>query len=315
MISLFHTKIEPKKDLRKAELLEEAKILIPFEEMAKIIEAKFKKQERWRKRRDTVVLLKILFLQRVFGLADEAVEEDIYDRATFKAFIGDQYLLKHWIPDATSLCRFRRFLEANKLHKDIFEDVVKKFEEKGLIVKTWTIVDATIIKAPSSTKNKDKKRDPEMKSTKKWANYHFGMKAHAGCDMDSGIVHNVEFTSANIHDSEKMKDVFHGKEKAICGDKWYVSQKRKKECREKGIIYWVLEKAGRGKKISSAQKKHNKKWQSVRAKSELPFWILKKWRKNDKVRYKWLYKNEVWWTVWFTFGNFYLAKRYERKIA
>jgi transposase, IS5 family len=315
MISLFHTKIEPKKNLRKAELLEETKTLIPFEEMAKIIDEKFEKKQTWRPRRDTIVLLKLIFLQRVFGLADEAVEEDIYDRATFRAFLWNEYVQKYGVPDATSLCRFRRFLEEHNLHKDIFADVVKKFEDKGLIIKTWTIVDATIIKAPSSTKNESKSRDPEMKSTKKWANYQFGMKAHAGCDMDSGIVHSVEFTSANIHDSQKMEDVFHGEEKAICGDKWYVSQERKKESREKGIIYWILEKAGRGKKLSSAQKKHNKKWQSIRAKSELPFWILKKRRKNDKVRYKWLFKNEVWWTFWFTFGNFYLAKRYERKIA
>lgn len=315
MISLFHTKIEPKKNLRKAELLEEAKTLIPFEKMAEIIDSKFEKKQVWRKRRSTVVLIKILFLQRVFGLADEAIEEDIYDRATFRAFLWNEYIQKYWVPDATSLCRFRRFLEKNNLHKDIFSDVVKKFEDKWLIIKTWTIVDATIIQAPSSTKNKSKKRDPEMKSTKKWANYYFWMKAHAGCDMDSWIVHSLEFTSANVHDSQKMEAVFHGEEKAICWDKWYVSQKRKKECRKKGIIYGVLEKANRGWKLSNSQNKKNKKRQSIRAKSELPFRVLKKWRGNKKVRYRWILKNEVWRTIWFTFWNFYLAKRYENKIS
>lgn len=224
MLTLFHTQINPKKDLRKWKLLEEAQTLIPWKMMADKIDSKLPVYKTWRPRIDTIILLKVMFLQYVFGLADESVEEDIYDRATFKAFLWDKEIIVDWVPDSTSLCRFRSLLAKHNLHEILFEETKKVMEENGLILKQWTNVDATIISAPSSTKNKDKKRDPEMKSTKKWANYSFWMKAHAWSDMMTWVVHSVECTSANVHDSQMTEKLLHWEEQIIGWDKWYASK-------------------------------------------------------------------------------------------
>lgn len=151
-------------------------------------------------------------------------------------------------------------------------------------------------KSPSSTKNKEKERDPEMKSTKKWANYYFGMKIHQWTDVDTGIVHTVKCTSANISDTQVCEDLLHGEEKYVWWDKWYASKERKKSFRAKWIYYGILDKKTRSSKLSSSQKKRNKRMQSIKAKVELPFWILKKRWWNKKVRYRWLKKthHEQW---------------------
>ena len=315
MTTLFHTKIEPKKELRKAKLLDEAETLIPWWMMAEKINSKLPIQTTWRPRIDTVILLKVMFLQYVFWLADESVEEDIYDRATFRSFLWNKKIIKSWVPDATTLCRFRSFLEENNLHEILFEQTRKVMEERWLILKVWTIVDATIITAPSSTKNKEKQRDPEMRSTKKGANYSFGMKIHIWTDMTSWVVHTLGFTSANVHDSQMTEKLLHWEEKIIGWDKWYANWELKSKMRKEGKIYAILDKSSRGKNLSNAQIKRNKKRQSIRAKVERPFRVFKKWRWNKKVRYRWIAKNSVWITCWFMFGNYFLAKRYLQRVS
>jgi IS5 family transposase len=185
----------------------------------------------------------------------------------------------------------------------------KILEEKGYILRKGTIVDATIISAPSSTKNESGKRDEEMKSTNKHGQWYFGMKAHVGVDADSGIVHTVDTSSANRHDKSKLENLLHGEEKAIFGDKGYYDEKKKKEARRSGIFWGVLDKCKRGRGLSSSQKKRNKKLSSIRSKVEHPFRILKCQWKFTKVRYKGIYKNTCQIFTLLMLGNIYMLRK------
>lgn len=319
MTTLFHSKIETKKVLRKQEILSQLEKLVPWSMLVAKIDEYRDQKNLWRKYIPTIIIVKMMVLQFVYWLSDEWIEEDMYDRSTFRWFIWEDLLIKHGVPDSTTLCRFRRLLEKHQLHTIIFDSILLKLEEDWVYMKRWTAVDATIIQAPSSTKNKSKKRDPEMRSTKKGANYYFWMKQHHGVDIETWIVHSVVFTPANVHDSTQIIDLLHGEEKIISWDKAYASKDLKRLCRENGTVYAVIEKAPRRKKwekkkeLSTSQQKRNRKNQSLKAKVELPFWVLKKRRQNKKTRFKWLYKNEVWLTIAISIWNMFLWDRYKRK--
>lgn len=248
-----------------------------------------KKDNRGRKRADLEILLRIYFLQQWFALSDLSAEEMIHDRLSFRRFINID--ICETSLDETTICKFRHFLEENSLTEKMFAIVKKILEKKKLIIKDGTCVDATIIKAPSSTKNKEKKRDKEMSSTKKGGNYTFGMKMHIGTDAKSKLIHSVITTTAKVHDSEVMDDLLHGEEKSVFADKAYINKEKKRQWRKEGKYWGVQEKAGRGKKLSSSQKKKNKKHSSVRAGVEHPFHTIKCLWKYRKVRYKGLFKN------------------------
>ena len=228
---------------------------IPWGKFLGLICSKYsqKKDKRGRKRADMETLLRIFFLQQWFALGDLSAEEMIHDRLSFRRFIyldiGETSL------DESTIGQFRHFLEENDLTREMFEIVNRILEEKGLLIKDGTCVDATIIKAPSSTKNKDKKRDEEMSSTKKGTNSSFGMKAHIGADAKSKLIHSVKTTTAKVHDSEVFDDLLHGEEKAVFADKAYINKEKKKKWREEGKYWGVQEKATRGKSLSSSQKK------------------------------------------------------------
>ena len=215
----------------------------------------------------------------------------IHDRLSFRRFINID--ICETSLDETTICKFRHFLEENNLTEKMFGMVRKILEEKNLLLRDGTCVDATIIKAPSSTKNKDKKRDEEMSSTKKGANYSFGMKAHIGTDARSKLIHTVKTTTAKTHDSEVMDDLLHGEEKAVFADKAYANKKKKKQWRKEGNYWGVQEKATRGKTLSTSQKKKNRKRSSVRSGVEHPFHTIKHLWGYQKVRYKGLTKNTV----------------------
>ena len=195
--------------------------------------------------------------------------------------------------DETTICKFRHFLETHGLTEKMFGIVRTILEEKGYMVKDGTCVDATIIRAASSTKNQKKQRDPEMSSTKKGANYTFGMKAHIGSDAKSKLIHSVKTTTAKTHDSEVFDELLHGKEQAVFADKAYVNKEKKKAWRQEGKYWGVQEKATRGKQLSSSQKKKNKKHSSVRAGVEHPFHTIKCLWGFRKTRYRGLKKNTV----------------------
>ena len=217
-----------------------------------------------RKKTDALLLLKIHFLQQWYALSDPGAEEAIYDRNSFQKFLHID-LLAQTVPDETTILNFRHFLEEHALQTRFFAIVRQILEDRHLLMKSGTIVDATIIAAPSSTKNEEKKRDPDMSSTNKNNTWHFGMKAHIGVDADSGLVHTVKTSTAKVHDKVKMKELFHGEERAKFGDKGYVGDEDKREARKAGIFWGVLDKGRINHPLSSSQKKRNKKMSSIRA--------------------------------------------------
>ena len=177
------------------------------------------------------------------------------------------------------------------------------------MMKEGTIVDATIINSPSSTKNKDKQRDPEMKSTKKNNQWYFGMKSHIGTDAKSGLVHTCEVSPANVSDVEMTIDLLHGEEKAIFGDRGYVNKEDKKWARKRGIFWGVPDRKKPGGKLSKSQAKRNKRTSSIRAKVEHPFRVIKHLWGHRKVRYKGLLKNGSQMNMLYGLSNLYMARK------
>lgn len=183
-------------------------------------------------------MLKIYFLQQWYTLSDPGVEDAIYDRVSFQKFL-DLDIMADNVPDESTICRFRHFLEEKRVQKRMFKVINAMLEEHNILLKEGTTVDATIVPASSSTKNKEKKRDPEMHSTKKGNNYYFGMKTHVGTDSSNGMIHSLECTSANVHDSVMMDSLMHGQEKVVYGDSAYMSSERQSAYERKGIAYHV----------------------------------------------------------------------------
>ena len=298
-----------KKQLRCEKFLNDMQKVIPWETFIKAIEPHYEKKGKvGRNKKNIVMMLKIYFLQQWYGLSDPAAEEAIYDRNSFQKFLGID-LLSCDVPDETTILNFRHLLEENELQIQFFKIVKKILEDKKLLMKEGTITDATLIAAAPSTKNRKKKRDPEMSSTKKGNNYHFGMKAHIGVDSKRGLVHSIEGTTAKTSDRKMFDKLQHGEEKAIFGDKGYYSEPDKRAAREAGIAWCVLDKAKRGHPLSNSQKKRNKKLSSVKAKVEHPFQVLKCQWGYSKVRYKGLKKNTLQLNTLFALINLFKVRK------
>lgn len=299
------------KKLRCEKFLDEMKAVIPWQSILKKIDYRYYKnqdKEAGRNKRDLKLMLKIYCLQQWYNLSDPAAEESIYDRNSFQKFLEID-LLRDTVPDETTILNFRHFLEKEKLQKKIFNLIKTILEEKGYIMKTGTIVDATIISAPLSKKNKKKERDPEMSFTVKNHNIHFGMKLHCGVDADSGLIHHAETTTAKTHDKTMMKDLFYGEEKRKFGDKGYYSEADKREARKNEIFWGILDKGKRGHKLSDSQKKRNKKLAPIRAKVEHPFRIIKDLWFHRKVRYKGLFKNAGQMFMLCALANLFMVRK------
>lgn len=298
-----------KKKLKKERFLKEMLDVMPWESMIALLQPKYQWRERGgRKKTDLFLMLKIYCLQQRFNLSDPWVEEEIYDRVTFQRFL-DIDLLNDNIPDETTVLNFRHFLEKNSFQDELFSLINDYLERKWMIMKKGTLVDATIITASGSTKNKEKKRDEEMKSTKKWGNYYFGMKVHIWVDWDTWIVHTVTHTSANKHDSTETDKLLHWEERYVSWDKAYGSKERKQKARKSWLIYGMLDKAGRWKKLSVKQEKRNRKRQKVKAKVEHPFLVVKHLWWHRKVRYRWLLKNWLQFTMLMWLANIYKMRK------
>lgn len=294
------------KKLKCERFLDEMNTIIPWENFIAEIKPFYEEKELGRTKTNLKMLLKIYFLQQWYALSDPGAEEAIYDRNSFQKFL-DIDLLADRVPDESTILHFRHLLEKHELQKKFFEVVQKLLAQKGLIMKEGTILDATIITAPSSTKNKEKKRDPEMSSTKKHNDWFFGMKAHIGVDSQSGLIHSLEGTTAKIHDKDIV--LFHGQEKAKFGDKGYFKTEDKKQARTQGVFWGVLDKGTRGHGLSSSQKKRNRKLSSVRAKVEHPFQVIKCQWKYTKVRYRGLQKNTLQLFTLFSLVNLFKVRK------
>jgi len=310
---------------RKQRFLEEMERVIPWETLITLCKKYYKRSRIGRPKTDMETLLKIYFLQQWYNLGDPTVEAEIYDSIAFRRFLNID--LVENVPDETTICRFRHFLEEHRLQEKFFRKTVGILEEKGLILRRGTIVDATIVQASGSTKNKAKKRDPEMSSTKKNNNYHFGMKEHIGVDIQSGLIHTIEATTAKVADIQKLEDCLHGYEEVISGDKAYGTKERKQQMRKEGKTYLIIDKKNKRRKpenisetewekikkiptqLSTKQKKRNKKISSVRSKVEHPFGIIKNLWKHRRVRYKGLLKNALQWNTLAMLSNFYRLRK------
>lgn len=288
--SLLETATNGRK-VRADEFLGEMDKAIPWGKFLGIICPKYykKKDNRGRKRADLETLLRIYFLQQWFNLGDLSAEEMVHDRLSFRRFVNLD--ICETSLDETTICKFRHFLEEHNLTEKMFKIVSNILQEKNIMIRDGSCVDATIIEASGSTKNKKKERDEEMSSVKKGANYKFGMKVHTGVDAKSKLIHTMKTTTASVHDSQVFDDCLHGEEKAVFADKAYISADKKRKFRAEGKFWGVQEKAGKGKKLSANQKKKNKKTGSVRAGVEHPYLTIKHHWGHKKVRYKGLAKN------------------------
>lgn len=299
---------QQKKTLRCERFLKEMERVIPWGVFLKEILPWYEEKVTGRPKTDVILLLKIYFLQQWYNLSDPGAEEAIYDRNSFQKFL-DIDLLSSNVPDETTILNFRHLLEAHRLPEQWFEKVNQVLEEKGLLMKEGTIVDATIISAPSSTKNRMKKRDPEMSSTKKGNDWYFGMKGHIGVDDRSGLVKKVKTTTAKVNDNAVVEELWDGREKRKWGDKGYYNEQSKKAARSAGVYWGILDRGKSKHPLSSAQKKRNRRYSSVRSKVEHPFQILNcQWGYN-KVRYRGLFKNTMQLFSLFTLINLFKVRK------
>lgn len=298
-----------KKKTTKRELfLNEMNRVVPWAELCAVIAPYYPTGENGRPPTGLERMLRIHFTQQWYGLSDPGMEEALYDSESIRRFCQVD-LLDDGIPDESTILKFRHLLEAHQLTEQLFAAVNTHLTQHQLLLRTGTLVDATLIAAPPSTKNETRTRDPDMSQTRKGNTWHFGMKIHTGTDVDSGLVHTVVVTTARVHDKKVMPDLLHGKERAVFGDKGYVGDEDKRTARASGVFWGVLDKAKPKRKLSTGQVKRNRQLSSVRAKVEHPFRVLKRQFGYVKVRYKGLMKNTAQVLTLFALTNLYLARR------
>jgi IS5 family transposase len=297
-----------KKRTKREIFLGEMDVVVPWARLEALIAPHYTKPRKGRPQMPLVVMLRIYFLQQWYGLSDPGVEEALYDMHSMRDFTGLN-LAHDAIPDETTILNFRHLLEAHNLTEAVFGAVSEYLEEQSLLMRGGTIMDATLIAASPSTKNKSAKRDPDMSQTKKGNQWYFGMKAHIGVDAKSGLVHTVKTTTAKVHDARMTDDLIRSDDAVIFGDKGYVSDKRKRVARADGVLWAVKDKRKRGRTLSSSQKKRNRKHGTVRAKVEHIFRVIKCQFGYRKARYRGLAKNAAQMFSLMALANLYLVRQ------
>jgi len=252
-------------------------------------------------------MLRIYCLQQWYSLSDPGAEEALYDIQSMRAFCGLE-LGRDAIPDETTILNFRHLLERHELTKAIFEGVAEHLAAKGELLRGGTIVDATLIAASPSTKNREGKRDPEMTQSKKGNQWYFGMKAHIGVDAKSGLVHTAGVTTGKVHDAKVMANLVREDDTAVYGDKGYASDTKKRAAQAAGVLWGVKEKAKPGRDLSKRQRARNRRFGTVRAKVEHVFRVLKCQFGYRKVRYRGLVKNSAQVFSLLALANLYLVR-------
>lgn len=311
-----------KRVTRREKFLGEMEQVVPWSRLQGRVEAVYPTQGRVGRQPIGVLrMLRMYFVQQWFGLADEAVEDAIYDSYALQGFVGID-LSQQRVPDATTLLKFRRLLEEHELTRAMFEEINAHLVERGLLLKEGTLVDATIIEAPSSTKNRSNERDREMHQTKKGNQWHFGMKVHIGVDADSGLVHSLHTTPANESDVAHAHEVLHGQESFVSADSGYVGVHKREEIEQaqeqgelRSDIRWdIAEKRGNIKKMAEGTLKALKQAlervkAQIRARVEHPFHVVKDVFGYRKVRYKGLEKNTAQQYSLFGLANLVIGKK------
>lgn len=292
---------------RRERFLAEMDAVIPWSRLVALIEPHYPKAGNGTQPKPLEQMLRIYFMQNWFNLSDPQAEDSLYDMESMRRFAGIE-LFGHDIPDETTILRFRHLLEQHRLTEQIFGQIRTLLEERRLLLKSGTIVDATIIAAPPSTKNADKARDPEMHQTRKGKDWHFGMKAHVGTDK-RGIVHSLSTTPANVADITELPKLLHGQEKELFGDQAYWSEFHRQCAKVSGIRYRVNRRGCKAKPLSEHQKLINRIRSSARARGEHAFHVVKRLWGFSKVRYRGLAKNTARLFTAFALANLYLLRR------
>jgi len=299
-----------KKTTRREKLLAEMEVVVPWEMLASLIKPFYPVAGRGRRPYPLQTMLRVHLMQNWFGLSDPAMEEALYEIASVRAFAG--LSLTRAIPDETTILNFRRLIETNELAPMIFDKVNAHLTRKGLMMKRGSIVDATIISAPSSTKNADGERDPEMHQTKKGNQWYFGMKAHIGVDTDSGLVHTVVATAANEADVSVVDELLHGKEEVVHADAGYTGAE--KHVPKKKLQWKIAAKRGKLKAMPEGKEKEvllaaERAKASIRARVEHPFRVIKRQFGFVKVRFRGLVKNTAQVLTLFALSNLWMARK------
>ena len=297
----------------KRQFLEKMDSLIPWQDWVSIIEPIYYEGVVGQKPYPIELMLRIHILQNFYNLADMAVMYEILDSRAFSDFCGVSSPKE--VPDGDTIGRFRNLLIDNNIQEQIFLQVVKILQKHNLILKKGTIVDSTLIAAPSSTKNADRKRDPEAHSVKKGNQWYFGYKAHIGVDKDTGLVHHVKATAANVHDTEAVDDIIHGDEDELYGDSGYlnveahISEDKQKEGRE----YNINRRRGAKKKLEPNDalvfEIEEFAKSTVRSKVEHVFGVVKRLFQFRRTRYRGLRKQQAKFNMIFALANLYLADK------
>ena len=302
-----------KKQTKRELFLSEMDAVVPWATLLSLIEPHYPKAGNGRRPYPLAVMLRIYFLQQWYQLSDPGAEEALYDIQSMRVFVGLE-LGHDAIPDETTILNFRHLLEAHDLTKAIFEAVSAHLEDKGALLRGGTIMDATLIAASPSTKNKEQRRDPEMSQSKKGNQWHFGMKAHIGVDARSGLVHTCGITTGKVHDAKVMDNLIREDDRAVFADRGYVNEKKKRAARAAGVYWGVKEQRKPKRQLSSSQKKRNARTGPIRAKVEHVFRVLKCQFGYRRVRYRGIAKNGAQVFVLLALANLFLARRQLRCV-
>ena len=297
-----------RKPTRRDEFLKTMDAIVPWAALCEVIEPHYPKAGNGRPPIGLQRMLRIHFIQHWFNLADLSCEEALYDSSSLRRFVGID-LGREPVPDATTILKFRRLLGEHKLGEALFAKVGAELQARGFKVNTGTIVDATIIGAPSSTKNADKARDPEMHQTRKGRQWYFGMKLHIGVDSQSGLAHSAVVTPANVHDKHPLPDLLHGNERRVYGDSAYASQKDLIHSKAPHAKDFTNQRYRRNGVVDEAVKATNRNKSRIRSRVEHVFGVVKRLWGFGKVRYRGLAKNATRAFTALALANIFLARQ------
>src|SRR5918996_5930712 len=301
-----------KKQTRRDKFLAEMEQVVPWARLVERLQPLYPKGERGRPPIGLERMLRIHFLQQWYGLADGAMEDALYDSQALRGFAGIDLTVAA-VPEATTILNFRHWLERHELSQALFAEVSAMLEERGLLMRQGTIVDATIIAAPPSTKNKRKARDPEMYQTKKGNQWYFGMKAHIGVDVASGVVHTVVGTAANEADITQTAALLHGREEAVFADAGYTGADKRPELEDCDVDWNIAIKRsiikGLPKALRDWAEAIERALSQVRAWVEHPFHIVKNLFRHRRLRYRGLAKNTAQLRTLFALANLVIVKK------
>ena len=297
------------KKTRREQFLAEMEQVVPWTRLCALIEPHYPKGSAAGGRPPLPLerMFRIYCLQQWYNLSDPGAEEALYDSLTMRRFAG-VHSDADVIPDETSILKFRRLLEEHKLTARLFAEINTHLSERGLLVGKGTIVDATIINAPPSTKNAKQQRDPEMHQTRKGKQWYFGMKVHTGTDTDSGLVHTVVATSANVADVNVLGELLHGAEESLHGDSAYHAKALKEQAEAAGIAFNVNQRGSRRRPLNQRQRARNRRLSRTRATVEHAFLVVKRLWGHAKVRYRGIKKNLAQMHTLFGLANLYRVR-------